>query len=196
MALISVSPCPYAIFVTTPDHDKEGTTLLRISANGLASNVCSSHVCNWLMRRLASGTYFSWRNLETCFMYVIKASSHSFPSCFFTNQIITWKYRVWDSNGFLIKFINACYILHCCGATAQPWTSTLIFEVYINHAQLSDTCTPGRFTLNEWSAGRRSRYLHNAKQTQETNINALCAILNIQQYLLLLYLHNNINNLQ
>jgi len=32
MALISVSAGPYAISLTTPEHDKEDTTLPRISA--------------------------------------------------------------------------------------------------------------------------------------------------------------------
>jgi len=31
-ALISVSPSPYTIFETTPNHDKEDTTLLWITA--------------------------------------------------------------------------------------------------------------------------------------------------------------------
>jgi hypothetical protein len=57
MALISVSPGPYTIFVTTLNHDKEGTTLLRISVDGLSSDVCNADVSNWLVRRLASGTY-------------------------------------------------------------------------------------------------------------------------------------------
>jgi len=46
MALISDSPGPYAIIVTTPNHDKEGTHLLRISARGLASDGCSVDVSN------------------------------------------------------------------------------------------------------------------------------------------------------
>jgi len=44
MALISVSPGPNAIFFITPDNDKEGTTLLRISVNGLATDGCSDDV--------------------------------------------------------------------------------------------------------------------------------------------------------
>ena len=46
MALVAVSPSPYAIFVTTPNHDKEGTNLLRITASSLASYGCSADVCN------------------------------------------------------------------------------------------------------------------------------------------------------
>ena len=46
MALILYSPGPYAIFVATPNHDKEGTTLLLITARDLASYGCSADVCN------------------------------------------------------------------------------------------------------------------------------------------------------
>jgi hypothetical protein len=36
--------------------------------------------------------------------------------------------------------------------------------------------TPGRTPLNEWSARRRGRYLHNTQQTQEMNIHVLSGI--------------------
>jgi hypothetical protein len=111
MADTSVSPGPYAIFVTTPDRNNEGTTLLRITANGLASDGCSGDVCNWLMRSLAFGTYFSLYNLESCFRWAKRDSSHIFPRCFFINQIIIWQYRLWDSNRILISSIN-CTTLH------------------------------------------------------------------------------------
>jgi hypothetical protein len=40
----------------------------------------------------------------------------------------------------------------------------------------TDTHTLGRTPLNEWSARRRGRYLHNTKQTQETNIHDFSGI--------------------
>jgi hypothetical protein len=47
MAVISVSHALYDIFVfKTADHDKEGTILLQISANSLATNGCSADFCN------------------------------------------------------------------------------------------------------------------------------------------------------
>ena len=50
-----------------------------------------------------------------------------------------------------------------------------------DHTQL-DTCThththtPCRSPLNEWSARRRGRYLHNTKQIQDRNIHAVSGI--------------------
>jgi hypothetical protein len=38
------------------------------------------------------------------------------------------------------------------------------------------THTPGRTSLNEWSARRRGHYLHNNQQTQGTNIHALSGV--------------------
>jgi len=38
------------------------------------------------------------------------------------------------------------------------------------------THTHGRTLLNEWSAGRRGRYIHNTQEKQEMNILALCDI--------------------
>jgi len=48
----------------------------------------------------------------------------------------------------------------------------LVVEVYRSHTD-TRTHTPGRTSLNEWSARRRGRYLHNTQRTQETNIRAL-----------------------
>jgi hypothetical protein len=47
--------------------------------------------------------------------------------------------------------------------------------VEVSRSQL-DTHTHGRTPLNEWSARRRGRYLHNTQQTQETNIHAFSGI--------------------
>ena len=47
----------------------------------------------------------------------------------------------------------------------------LIVEVSRPHT-IRHTRTPGRTPLNEWSARRRGRYLHNTQQTHETNIHA------------------------
>jgi hypothetical protein len=90
-------------FFTTRDHDKEGTNLLRISANGLKTDGCIADVYNWFMRRLECGIYFSWCNLENRFGYTKRNSSHNPPPHpFFFNLIIFWQYTVWDSNRFLI----------------------------------------------------------------------------------------------
>jgi len=46
---------------------------------------------------------------------------------------------------------------------------------YLDHTRLdthTHTHTHGRTPLNEWSARRRDRYLHNTQQTQETDIHA------------------------
>ena len=109
MAVISDSPGPHAIFITTPDHDKKGIILLRISANSLATDGCSVDVRNWLIRRLANGiyVYFSWCNLEYNLKFIKTTSDpHIFLQSFFLNQIIIWQYTVWDSNIYLMKYIN------------------------------------------------------------------------------------------
>jgi hypothetical protein len=49
----------------------------------------------------------------------------------------------------------------------------LTVEVYRSHTHTHNT---RRTSLDEWSARHRSRYLHNTKQTQETNIRALGGI--------------------
>jgi hypothetical protein len=46
---------------------------------------------------------------------------------------------------------------------------------FIDHSQL-DTHTHGWTPLNEWSAHRRDRCLHNTQRTQDTNIHALSGI--------------------
>jgi len=43
-------------------------------------------------------------------------------------------------------------------------------------AEVPRSHTPGRTPLNEWSARRWVRYLHNTQQTKETNINAISGI--------------------
>jgi hypothetical protein len=53
----------------------------------------------------------------------------------------------------------------------------LIIELSRSHTVIH-TQTPGRIPLNEWSARRRGRYLHNKQQTQETNIPAPSGIRN------------------
>ena len=51
----------------------------------------------------------------------------------------------------------------------------LIVEVSTPHT-MRHTQTPGGTPLNEWSAGRRGRYLHNTRQTIETDIHAISEI--------------------
>ena len=46
MALTSVSPGQNTIFVTTTNHDKEGTTLLPITAKCLTSDCSNADICN------------------------------------------------------------------------------------------------------------------------------------------------------
>jgi hypothetical protein len=58
-----------------------------------------------------------------------------------------------------------------CGAAAHLGSWRLMFEVSRAHT-ITHTHTPGRTLLNELSAFRRDRYLHNTQQTQETNIHA------------------------
>lgn len=47
-----------------------------------------------------------------------------------------------------------------------------VFEVSISHT-IMHTDMSGRTPLNEISAGRRGRYIHNAQQTQDMNIHAV-----------------------
>jgi len=72
-----------------------------------------------------------------------------------------------------------------CGATTQLGSKgprSLGFLVHtIRHTHThthTHTDTPGRNPMNQLSARRRGRYLHNTQQTQETNIHALSGIRN------------------
>ena len=54
----------------------------------------------------------------------------------------------------------------------------LIFEIDRSHKirHTNNTHTPSRTSLNEWSSCLRDRYLHNTKQTQQTNNQAVSGI--------------------
>jgi len=65
-------------------------------------------------------------------------------------------------------------MLRCNSPTRAQATS---MSRFLEHRQ---THTPGRTPLNESSARRSARYLHD-KQTQETNIHALSRIAAIKQ---------------
>ena len=111
IAPISVSTSPNAIFVTTPNHDKEGTTFLRIPAYSLSSDGCSADVCNWRTRRLACGTYFPWCNSEKNFRFVRTASSHILSRCIFIYQSSFDDTDYEILKYYLMKHIN-CTKLH------------------------------------------------------------------------------------
>jgi len=65
-----------------------------------------------------------------------------------------------------------------CDATSQRGPRQSLFSRFLDHTHKhartrTHTHKAGKFPLNVWSACRRGHYLHNTKQTQETNIHAL-----------------------
>jgi hypothetical protein len=69
----------------------------------------------------------------------------------------------------------ANYSYFCVARQSKLGPGRPIVEVFKPHTQL-DTHTTGRTPLNEWSARRRGRYLHDTQQTMWTNIRALSGI--------------------
>jgi len=68
--------------------------------------------------------------------------------------------------------------IYCSFSVAQKPNLSLgrlVIEVSRSHKH-AHMHTPGRNSLNERSARRRGRYLHNTQQTQKTNIHALSGI--------------------
>jgi hypothetical protein len=60
-----------------------------------------------------------------------------------------------------------------CGAKAEGESRQLRVQVSGSHTIRH---TVGRNSLNEWSARRTGRYLHNTQQTQDTNIHSVSEI--------------------
>ena len=72
---------------------------------------------------------------------------------------------------YWIRFVCVCVFL-CCNCPNRAYVLTLRF---LDHTH-THTHTPGRTPLIEWSASRKSRYLHSIQETQATNISAVSGI--------------------
>ena len=80
---------------------------------------------------------------------------------------------------------QAMWNFSSCGATARIWPRPPPLK-FLYHSSMTHKHTrtrahtythkPGRTPLNEWSALRKDRYIHNTQQTQQTNIYSLAGI--------------------